>query len=135
MALGLTIFSWAQNSVKEVCFKNGCIKVEVADSVWERAEGIMFRKSLGENQGMLFVLEEEERPRFWMKNMNFPLDIIWIKQDKRVAQISRNATPCTDNCPTFNPSEKVKYVLEVPAGFADSRQVKPGDRLNFRVYP
>jgi uncharacterized protein len=126
-----TVFSQAQSQRRKFCFKTGCIEVEVADSALKRVEGLMHRKSLGENEGMLFILDEKGRPGFWMKNMNFPLDIIWIKENKEVAEITKNALPCAEDCPDIAPSMEIKYVLEVPAGFAVAHQIKPGERLAF----
>ncbi|HTZ11513.1 MAG TPA: DUF192 domain-containing protein [Candidatus Margulisiibacteriota bacterium] len=125
------VFSNAENNTKEICFENSCVKAEIADSPEKRADGLMFRKSLGKNEGMLFILEEEGRPGFWMKNMYFSLDIIWMNKSKEVTEVSKGVLPCTDDCQDIIPVKEVKYILEVPAGFADSHHIKPGEKANF----
>jgi len=123
-------FVYAENSTEEVCFRDVCIRSEVADSAAERAQGLMYRKELAENKGMLFVFEKEVLPGFWMKNMEFPLDIIWINQDKRIIGINTNALPCRDSCENIVPPDKIKYALEVNAGFVEENQIKAGDRVD-----
>lgn len=131
LTLSVGLSCLAQNSIQKVCFKDGCIEAEVADSPEERADGLMFRKSLGKNKGMLFILDEEGRPAFWMKNMYFALDIIWMNKLREVIEVTRNVLPCTDDCQDIIPTKEVKYILEVPVGFADSHQIKPGNKINF----
>lgn len=104
---------------------------EVADSAAERAQGLMHRKELAEDKGMLFVFDQEALPGFWMKNMEIPLDIIWISRDQRIIGIKTNALPCRDSCESIVPPDKIKYALEVNAGFAEKNQVKAGDKVEF----
>jgi len=91
----------------------------------------MYRKELAKNKGMLFVFEKEVLPGFWMKNMEFPLDIIWINQDKRIIGINTNVFPCRDSCESIVPPDRIKYALEVNAGFVEKNQIKAGDRVDF----
>lgn len=115
----------------KLCLKDACINVEIADSDYKRQDGLMFRESLPEEEGMLFVFGEEGLYGFWMLHMRFPLDIIWIGQDKRIVHIQKNAPVCLDpnDCRSMMPQVKARYVLEVNAGFADKHQLKVGDRL------
>lgn len=80
---------------------------------------------------MLFVFEKEEVQSFWMKNMKFPLDIIWIDKDKRIVDIKINVLPCNGSCAGLMPQAKAQYVLEVNAGFTEKNRVKVGDRVDF----
>lgn len=114
-----------------VCIRDACLRAEVADTLQARIRGLMFRKSLSEDEGMLFVFEESARHSFWMKNMSFPLDIIWISADKTVVDIARNVTPCVEDCPALVPRLPSRYVLEVSAGFATRHRVEVGDRVRF----
>lgn len=116
---------------KKVCFKNGCILAEVADTDFKRDRGLMFRKALSDNEGMLFIFEESEIYSFWMKNMHFALDVIWISQDKRIVDITANVLPCTATCKGFSPKEQVKYALEVNSGFATRHKMRIGETLYF----
>lgn len=116
---------------RQVCFKDFCIDAEIADSQDKRLKGLMFRKDLARDQAMLFVFEEERQPKFWMKNVEFNLDIIWIGQDKRIADIKTNVPPCRDECQSIISNAKARYVLEARAGFVKFNQVKIGDRVSF----
>ncbi len=119
--------------IKKVAFsnKNLSIQVELADTPQKHALGLMFRKELLGNSGMLFLFKEEGKYSFWMKNMNFPLDIIWIDKDKKIVDIRKNVPVCRDSCESLIPLVKARYVLEVNAGFVDKYQIKLGDEVNF----
>jgi len=92
------------------------IKLEVVKTLEERMKGLMFRKELCDNCGMLFVFEKEDYRNFWMKNTLIPLDMIFINENFRVVNFVK-ATPCLkshdDQCTAYSSKEKAKYVLEV----------------------
>jgi len=112
---------------------NVSVKAEVADNIFKKSKGLMGRECLGENEGMLFVLNIERRPRFWMKNMKFPIDIVYISKEKKVVDIIENAQPCNSILSIgFTPKSAAKYVLEVNAGFIKKYGIKIGDRVIFR---
>jgi len=106
------------------------VAVDIADTPQERMQGLSGRESLGESEGMLFVLDEPAVPAFWMKDMNFAIDIIWINSQRRVIGVERDISPQTFP-DTFRPSEAIKYVLEVPAGFSQRHTIDIGDELFF----
>lgn len=109
---------------------NASLAVEVADSPNERAAGLSGRISLAENKGMLFIFKEPGFHPFWMKDMNFPLDIIWIDKNKKIAGIVNSASP--DSYPRlFIPPEAVLYVLEVNAGWSKTHSILPGMSVSF----
>jgi len=114
-----------------VCCKDACVQAEIARSEGERARGLMFRETLGPAEGMFFVFDQQLRHSFWMKNMNFPLDLIWINQDKVIVDITRDAQPCAGSCESLAPVDAAKYVLEVNAGFALKNNIQTGDRIDF----
>jgi uncharacterized membrane protein (UPF0127 family) len=91
----------------------------------------MYRNKLLQNRGMLFVFEEEKIHTFWMKNMRFPLDIIWIDSDKKIVEIYKDAQPCKETCDSIIPKSRAKFVLEVNAGFVEKYKIKAGDKLEF----
>lgn len=108
------------------------IEAEIAKDPISRAKGLMFRSSLKENQGMLFIFENQDFHSFWMKNTLIPLDIIWISQEKKIVYYVENAAPCkNDPCPSYKPIQKAKYVLEVNAGLIKKEKIKIGDTLSF----
>ncbi|MFH1413380.1 MAG: DUF192 domain-containing protein [Candidatus Omnitrophota bacterium] len=123
--------SFAGEVIKEACFKDVCIQAEVADNDLSRRKGLMFKESLSSDQGMLFIFDNEDIHSFWMKNMKFPLDIIWISEDKRTVYIKTDVEPCKEVCNTMIPKEKAKYVLEVNSGFVDTQEIKIGDQVSF----
>lgn len=122
-----------QNESKnQICFENNyCINAELAVTNEEKSLGLMNRPYLPENKGMLFVFENERIPSFWMKNMQIPLDIIWIDSNFVVADITENVPPCSYTpCNIYSPKEKVKYVLEVNSGFSKRKRVQIGQRIS-----
>lgn len=128
----LSCLSYAapQEALKTVCIKDVCVYVEVADTDAARQQGLMFRKNLPEGRGMLFVFEAEGRYGFWMKNMKFTLDIIWIDKEKKIVDIKPHLSPCQEACEIFGPPDKILYALEVDAGFAGRNKIEIGDKVN-----
>jgi hypothetical protein len=104
------------------------VKAEIAETTDQRRQGLMFRDSLATDRGMLFVFKKEGIYKFWMKNMRFPLDIIWISQDKRIVDIRQNAQPCQGPCESMVPAGQARFVLEVSAGFIQRHRLKIGDK-------
>ncbi len=117
---------------EKICYEEECINVEVVNTPKERAQGLMFRKQLGQNEGMLFVFKGEQKTYFWMKNMFIPLDIIWINHDKKIVGVKEHVQPCVQKeCNVVVPPEKAKYVLEINAGRVKELGLKVGDSLDF----
>lgn len=108
------------------------LQAEVADTAVKRQSGLMFRKSLPQDHGMLFIFEQPDFYRFWMKNCLFPIDMIWLDQNKRIVSVTSNAPPClSDPCPTYQPASKALYVIETVAGFANENGLRPGMEVKF----
>jgi len=127
-------FSKESEDIKEnVCFKENCFNVEIADSQTKRLLGLMYRKNLDKNSGMLFIFEKENIYPFWMKNTFIPLDMIWIDEKQRVAFIKESAQPCKTNiCPSTTPDKKAKYVLEINAGLTKELGINIGDTVDLK---
>lgn len=103
------------------------INVEIAQTEAEQERGLSGRADLPENHGLLFVYTQDARPAFWMKEMNFPIDIIWLDKNLTVVGIERNISP--DTYPqTFSSPAPIRYGLEVRAGFVDKYHLKVGDK-------
>jgi uncharacterized protein len=102
------------------------VQVEVADDVAEQAKGLMYRKALGEDRGMLFVYPDERKLSFWMKNTLIPLSIAYIDSEGRIVDIL-DMKPLDDKPPHYTSSEPVQYALEVNQGFFEKVGVKVGD--------
>jgi uncharacterized membrane protein (UPF0127 family) len=112
------------------------ILAELADTVEERARGLMFRPSLEKNRGMLFTFAEPQQWSFWMKNTRIPLDIIWMDGKKKIVHIERRVPTCSrtdDGCPQYQPNENSLYVLELAAGSAEALKLERGATLRFQL--
>lgn len=105
------------------------LSIEIADNEKEITQGMMYRSSMLDTLGMLFIFDQPMVHTFWMKNTKIPLDIIFIDDQQKVVTIKRNTTPYSEK---EIPSEKeVLYVLEVNGGFSDKYGVKVGDLVRF----
>ena len=116
---------------KEVKVKIGIQEwhVELTKNDWTRAMGLSGRKFLGENDGMLFVFNRPNVQRFWMRDMKFPLDIIWIDNNK-VVGVAENLPPASFNSlKTYASPVPVRFVLEVNAGSAQKFGINVGNEV------
>lgn len=119
----------------KICIENkACFDAEIADTPENRTLGLSNRDSLDENKAMLFAFEIEGIYGFWMKDMNFPLDIIWIDKNLEIVGIEKNLQPCETgrSCFIVYPDEKIIYALEVNSGLSDRHGFEKGDVIYFR---
>ncbi len=115
-----------------VCVRDRCFQAAVMATPDERAKGLMSRPVLFEDEGMLFVFDKPGEYPFWMKNMNFPIDIIWLNEARRVVHIEANVPPCKkDPCPVYHPHALAQYALEIADGQAEALGLKPLDQLSW----
>ncbi|MDP6703937.1 MAG: DUF192 domain-containing protein, partial [archaeon] len=119
-----------QSETQTILQVNGvALNVEQADTREKQTQGLSGRKVLKEDAGMLFVYENVGNPRIWMKDMHFPIDIIWINREKEVVEIHENISP--DTYPqVFYSSVPVQYVLEVNAGWSKKVNITIGDTIS-----
>ena len=120
LCLTLVLFGCTKTARVEVLgHEMVCFEVEIADSFFKRTLGLMFRKRLAKDHGMLFLYPKPAVMSFWMKNTRVPLDIIFIKEDRKIANIEE-ATPCTQRpCRRYHSRGKIMYVLEINQGLTD----------------
>lgn len=121
---------------EQVCIRETCFAVDLADTPQAREHGLMGVERLGENEGMVFVFESEGSYTFWMKDTLIPLDMIWIGRDGRVIYVQKDAQPCTaDPCAVYGPpaGSRALYVLEVPGGTAERLGIAAGDEVTLRI--
>ena len=112
-----------------VCAADACVNAEVVTKKADQQRGLQGRTGLGQNQGMLFVFTKDERYRFWMKDMKFPIDILWLDSQGLIVSVSENAPVClADPCPVYAPPQDARYVLEVGAGFSRAHGFISGAR-------
>ena len=108
------------------------IKAEIARTSAQRAQGLSGRRALGTDEGMLFVFPQDTAPGFWMKEMNFAIDIVWLDSSGAIVEINKNLNP--DSFPQlFYPPRPIRYVLELPAGLTDKLQLKTGDIIHLNA--
>ena len=108
------------------------IDIEVAATDQERQQGMMHRRYMAEGTGMLFLSDRDEPQSFWMKNTYVSLDIIYIKSDKTIVSMYKNAQPLSET--SLPSSEDAQYVLEVPGGYCDIQGIKIGDKVDFTIF-
>jgi len=105
------------------------IDIEIADNSYERQTGLMYRESMEDDQGMLFIYDNEAPRAFYMKNTYIPLDIIYFAADSTAVSFQKNAQPQDE---TSLPSgEPAQFVLELNAGLADDWNIEVGDKIDF----
>lgn len=103
------------------------IEVELAESDYERETGLMNRHSMKDNQGMLFIFEEEAQRGFYMKNTYISLDLIFFSSDQQIVNIHEEAEPLNEE--TIPSREPAQYVLEINAGLSQLWNLQVGDSL------
>lgn len=105
-------------------------RVEIADDLAEQSKGLMFRRDLPRDQGMLFVYAEPAPQSFWMRNCEIALDILYFDDQARFINGHYAAPPCrTAQCPVYSSERPARYVLELGAGIGRALDLKAGDPL------
>ena len=138
---GYWVFFWvaepAEKSVKNLLVGDREIQAEIADNVVERAQGLSGRESMCETCGMLFVFPQAQVQNFWMRDMRFPLDIIFIRDD-RITEIFADV-PVQSNreIPRVESREIADQVLELNAGVSGKLGIRVGDEIDLvdTIYP
>lgn len=105
-----------------------CFDVEIADTIWSRAKGLMYHDDLNRSGGMIFLYDSETPVSFWMKNVSFPLDLIFISKTREIVKIHKNAKPFD-----LTPIESklpVSAVLEIRGDASKSAQITIGDHVD-----
>jgi uncharacterized protein len=109
-------------------FKAG-IDIELAQDESQRQLGLMFRDTLGEDQGMLFLFDNDEMRAFWMKNTILSLDMIFVNSRNEIVTIQKRTTPYSEQ--TYESTKPAKYVIEVNAGYTERKKIAVGDRISW----
>lgn len=109
------------------------VATEIADTLELRSRGLSGRDSLDINSSMLFVFDKESYYSFWMPDMNFPIDIVWLDSEYKVVDVAKNVKPMSElgqnNPPTYVNKEPAMYVIEFNAGFFDLHNLALGERI------
>ncbi|MBE3603358.1 DUF192 domain-containing protein [bacterium] len=133
LVAGAALDACAHGPRVEIVAPNGAVRatvnVEIADTEASRELGLMYRRHLDENAGMIFVFAKPSHLQFWMKNTVIPLDMIFAGADRRIVGIVREARPFTEAIDAVDGDSQ--YVLEVNGGFCARHGVAAGDKLVF----
>jgi uncharacterized protein len=123
----------AQTELVPLTVGSATLAVEIRDTDEERALGLSYREFMGQDEGMLFIFSSPQSVTFWMREMRFDLDMIWIRENK-VVEIAAKVPAPNETDPvakTITPKEKVDAVLEVHSGWAEKNGVNVGDVVSF----
>ena len=124
-------------SMPRAVFPDGAgVDLELALTAQEISTGLSYRPSLPHDRGMLFVFDELRYPSFWMKDMRFSLDLVYLDETGMVVHVEANVPPCAaDPCPTYPPPDPALAVLEVNAGMAAAHGIEKGTVIQFENVP
>jgi uncharacterized membrane protein (UPF0127 family) len=131
--LALAALAGAAPAVAPLTLPSGkVLQAEVMVSDEDRAMGLMFRSSLPLDRGMVFVFETADFHGIWMKNCKFPIDIVWLDEERRVVHVAEAVPPCrAEPCPVYNPMRRASYVIELNAGQARREKAVVGATVRF----
>jgi len=117
----------------EVRLGSGVYSLWKADTEATRIQGLSGVEKISVNGGMLFVFDSDNTHGIWMKDMNVPLDIVWLDGSKKVVYIVKNAPPENPATTVYSPKDKARYVIELAAGSVQKAGIKTGDIANFNL--
>ena len=135
--IGAVVLFWPQKPtdslLKTVKINNKELHVYLAKSQEEWQQGLSGMSGLAQDEGMLFIFDEPGIYYMWMKDMNFPIDIIWISDNFKVVDYKENARPEDYPKERFGPKELARYALELNAGWISKNHIQIGDKLWYNV--
>ncbi|HUQ85742.1 MAG TPA: DUF192 domain-containing protein [Candidatus Limnocylindrales bacterium] len=139
---GIVFYQFNSNKVTDLKAPKNTVRinkqtfsVEVVNTPEKWQLGLSGRESLPKNQGMLFAFDKKAYHTFWMKDMKFSIDIIFINDDK-IVSIEKNAKAPTkgqENLPLYKSAGPINRVLEINAGLSDKHKIKPGDKVEIKL--
>ena len=130
IGLAIIVFLSTQHYPSKLVMGGKTYMVDVSDSSYTQSKGYSGREPITRNEGMIFVFDTIDKHGFWMKDMKFSIDIIWMDDSYTINHIEKSVSPETYP-KVFIPNEPGKYVLEVAAGEVDRLGVKIGDKVDF----
>ena len=121
----------SSSATTTVLIGNVLYSVAIADTPASRELGLSGRTSLKSHEGMLFIFPEDGQYAFWMKDMRFSIDIVWISSAGEVLYIEKDVSPATYPH-AFKPLMRARYVLELPANSSKEYTISPGNMMSFK---
>lgn len=110
---------------------DGVFLSQVAKTAEAHEKGLSGSHALRENEAMLFIYDRDDKWGIWMKDMNYPIDIVWLDKDKKVVYIVKNAPPESYPFESFTPKQDARYVVELPAGTVHKKTITIGTQAQF----
>ena len=119
------------NATPVVKIGDKTVNVILAETPREQSKGLAIKESMNEDQGMFFIFDKPQKYSFWMKDMKFPIDIIWADPTGMIVHIEENLQPCIFllPCASYSPDIDSLYVLEVVSNFTSKYNIKIGDKI------
>ncbi|HCR85675.1 MAG TPA: DUF192 domain-containing protein [Alphaproteobacteria bacterium] len=106
-------------------------KIKIADNFTKREKGLMFVEHMPEDEGMLFIYDDESLRYMWMKNTYISLDMLFVSSDMKIVHMKEGAVPFSEELiPSLVP---IKYTIELNAGQIKNKNIKIGDRIEFKL--
>ena len=132
-ALGMAFPARAEPKVIPLTLPSGrVLQSELMVSDEDRQMGLMFRPSLPADRGLLFVFENSDFHGIWMKNCRFPIDIVWLDENRKIVHVAESVPPCKkDPCPVYLPQQRASYVVEIGARQARKEKALIGSAVSF----
>lgn len=127
------VILWEMRPRTTVSISGTVFRVDVADTSELRQKGLSGRPSLGTDEGMLFIFDTDNYWSFWMKDMRFPIDIIWLDKDKQVVHIEHNVQLDVEPYADYTSPDLARYVLEVAAGRARQANIRIGSVMKIDI--
>lgn len=110
---------------------DGIFRARIARTVEQRQEGLSGVQYLNDDEAMLFVFDQDGRWSIWMKDMNFPIDIVWLDANQKVIYVVKNASPDSYPATVFTPKTSARYVVEIKAGMVDRQRIAISQTATF----
>ena len=130
----ITSLASANFNLIDVCINKACFSSRIADNVITRTQGLMNQGFLPEKEALLFIFPQPGKPEFWTKEMNFPIDIIFINENDIIVYLVKNAPPCqTENCQVFKPTRDSIRVLEINGGLSEKYNIGVGQEVFYFI--
>lgn len=128
--IGFIFWAGSNFETRKISVAGHTLKVWIADDPAEQAKGLSGKDEMPANRGMLFVMPVKDITQFWMKDMNFALDFIWI-DNGTIVEIDQNIPSCESgsDCPAISPAYPVNYILEVNSGWVAANNISVGQSV------
>jgi len=124
-----------QNQTALVSVGGVNLTVTLSTTPESQSKGLANKNSIAQNEGMLFIFKSPQKYSFWMKDMKFPIDILWADSSGKIVHIEKNLQPCVFflPCPSYSPNDNSLYVLEVISNFTNKFDINIGDQVYSNV--